>query len=129
MLAVPLDRLTLCAPDEPPTVASPGGSEKLTGTPSKAGARLAAETALVAESASSEAVMVEVVLGCTTCAGLALAVSTSRGAAVIFVPEEVSQPAEFGPVLQPHQFSVTSALPLPLLVITPPVPVLPRNRL
>src|SRR6185437_10932921 len=110
MLAVPLARLTLCAPGEPPTVASPGGSAKLIGRPSKAGTRLAAETAAAAESVSSEAVMVEVVLGCTTWAGLAVAVSTSRGETV-GLPDTLSQPAVPGPVLQPHQFSVAFTEP------------------
>src|SRR6476659_10074392 len=128
MLDVPPDRLTLCAPAVRVTVASPGGSEKLTGRPLKADVRFAALTALPAESVSSEAVRVAVPLGPITCDGLAVAVSTKRGTAVIPVPEVVSQPVVFGPVLHPHQFSVRFAVPLPLLVSTPPVPVLPTNR-
>src|SRR3954452_16191642 len=128
MLATPLARLALCAPAARVTVASPGGSEKLTGRPSNAGARVAARTAPPAESVSKEPVRVAVPFGPITCDGLAVAASTSRGAAVMPVPDVVSHPAVLGPVLQPHQFSVTSALPLPLLVITPPVPVLPVIR-
>src|SRR6478672_9880213 len=128
MLATPPSMWMLCAPAVRVTVGSPGGSEKLIGRPLKAPARLAAETAPPAESVSSDAVRVEVPFGPITCAGLAVAVNTKRGAAVMFVPELVSQPVVFGPVLHPHQFSVTLALPLPLLVITPPVPVLPTNR-
>src|SRR3954447_16779424 len=128
MLAAPLLRSALCAPVELVTVASPGGSEKETGTPSKAGATLAALTAPPLESVSSEPVRVDVRLGPVTWAGLAVAESTSRGAAVMPVPEVVSQPDEFGPVLQPHQSCVASTLPVPLLVMMPPVPLLPTNR-
>src|SRR4051794_30461529 len=105
MLATPLDRLTLCAPEVSVTVASPGGSEKLTGKPSNAGARFAALTAAPAEPVSSEPVRVAVPFGPITCDGLAVAPSTSRGAAVMPLPDVVSHPVVFGPVLQPHQSS------------------------
>ena len=62
------------------------------------------------ESWVSAAVIVEVAFGPTTVAGLAVAVSTSRGETV-GAPATLSQPAVPGPVLQPHQLSVASTEP------------------
>src|SRR6185503_4413391 len=125
MPATPLARLTVCGPGVVLTVASPGGSAKLIGSPSKAGARSAADTGLPAESVSREAVMVALPFGPVTCAGLAAAASTSQGV----VPSgPVSQPAVPGPVLQPHQFSAASGPP-PVPPVTARGPVFPTIRL
>ncbi len=79
----------------------------------------------------SAAVMVEVAFGPTTVAGLAVAVSTSRGDTV-GLPAALSHPAVPGPVLQPHQLSVASKvapLATPSDAPEPVAPVLPVIRL
>ena len=83
------------------------------------------------ESVVSAAVMVEVAFGPTTVAGLAVAVSTSRGETV-GPPAAASQPAVPGPVLQPHQLSVASSvapLATPRDTPEPVAPTLPVIRL
>src|SRR5206468_5972764 len=91
--------------------------------------RLAAPTAPPSESVVSAAVMVEVAFGPTTVAGLAVAVSTSRGETV-GPPAAASQPAVPGPVLQPHQLSVAFRVaPTPADSPEPLAAVLPVSRL
>src|SRR3954454_24572364 len=129
MLAMPLERFAVCAPALNVTVASPAGSENETGRPSKAAARLAGATALPAESVVSAAVSVAVPFGPTTWDGLAVAVTTKRGAAVTPAVTD-SRPAVPGPVLHPHPFSVASAeSPAGTETAEPVLAVLPVKRL
>src|SRR6476661_1634972 len=123
MLARPAVIAAECDPAAVVTVASPGGSAKVTGRVSKA-LRFDPATVAPCESVSSEAVRVEVPSGPRTWDGLAVAASVRYDGACT-APLVVSHPVVPGPVLQPHQLSAASTDPV---VVTVPAPTLPVIR-